>query len=240
MRRDRVLRLEHEDSGEGWCCCFSPDGGTLAVGAELLLIFDLQTGELAVNPADPWMDAVTCCQYSTDGRTLATGGWDGALRLWNCSNWTCTASLPHSGSQVRGVAIAPGDGPGVVVATGAADCAVRVWRGGQCMAVMTGHTGPVNAVAFFPASQFFTRVASASDDMTVRTWDADRGEPLATLLGHTGPVTSCVVGARDQVPLTAPRQSARCHSPPLPTATAARSNALVTNSLCGMAMPPRS
>jgi WD40 repeat protein len=53
---------------------------------------------------------------------------------------------------------------------------------------LTNHTGPVNSVAFSPIGQ---RLATASDDGTVRLWDAETRRPIGDPLGnHTGPVLS--------------------------------------------------
>jgi WD40 repeat protein len=50
---------------------------------------------------------------------------------------------------------------------------------------LNGHTAPVNAIAFSPDGK---TLASASDDKTVKLWDAGSHRELATLTGHTDPV----------------------------------------------------
>jgi WD40 repeat protein len=56
-----------------------------------------------------------------------------------------------------------------------------------CLQTLEGHSGPVNSVAF---SHDSTRLASASDDSTVKIWDARSGKCLHTLEGHSGWVSS--------------------------------------------------
>src|SRR4051794_28806134 len=47
-----------------------------------------------------------------------------------------------------------------------------------CLQTLEGHSGPVSSVAF---SHDSTRLASASDDSTVKIWDTSSGECLQTL-----------------------------------------------------------
>jgi hypothetical protein len=54
--------------------------------------------------------------------------------------------------------------------------------------IITGHTDPLHSVAFSPDGH---RLASTSDDTTVRLWNPDTGQPLGQpLTGHTDTVSS--------------------------------------------------
>ena len=57
----------------------------------------------------------------------------------------------------------------------------------SCLQILEGHSSSVNAVAFSPDGQL---VASASDDRTVRLWDARTGAERRTLAGHSGSVSA--------------------------------------------------
>ena len=68
---------------------------------------------------------------------------------------------------------------------------MKVWDAGTGQETRTfkGHTSRVNSVAFSPDG---TRLASASDDNTVKVWDAATGRERLTFKGNTGGVNIVV------------------------------------------------
>jgi len=150
---------------------FSPDGRTLAAGAE---DNDAHLWQVT-DPAKPASlgylhndtDSVTSVSFSPVGDMLATGSDDDTATLWNDAyppsfQLLYSALKGHTGA-VQSVAMSP---DGNILATGSADHTIRLWSIPRT--VLTGHTDYVDALAL---SRDRGVLASGSPDGTVRLWN---------------------------------------------------------------------
>jgi WD40 repeat protein len=137
-----------------------------------------------------------------DGR-LASCSWDGTVRLWDLAGDAEPLVLGHTSGDSTGwldLVVELADGRLAVAHSGSSSSLVRVWDPADPISeiVLRGHEAGVNALLLLPDA----RLASASDDHTVRVWtlpsrtQRPRGHRRihsAVLSGHTGAVTSLAV-----------------------------------------------
>lgn len=167
---------------------YSPAGDRLVTVAEDGVRLWDQAGRLLAH-LEQHAALVVAARFNRQGTHFATLTCDvlsasydcakGALRLWDADG-----ALVRETPGYRfpgGYDFAPRDGR--VVIAGEGSTAQLLGIDGQTLAVLTGHGGAVNRIAYSADGE---RFATTSDDGTVRVWDAD-GRPLLTLTGHTGP-----------------------------------------------------
>ena len=125
-----------------------------------------------------------------DNKTLISGSYDYTLRAWDVTTGNQRWEK-DVGNQIYAVAL-PSHDPFFIAYGGGGNSNIRMrysddgdWRGD-----VSGHTAPVHSLAFKPNSY---RLASASDDKTIRIWDVSDNtnlRHLRTLRGHTSWVWS--------------------------------------------------
>jgi WD40 repeat protein len=137
--------------------------------------------------------------FSPDGKRIAGGFQDATLRVWDAASGELQAVFRGHEGTVIGVAFSS-DGTRLV--SGSNDSTLRVWDATTAvgLAVLRGHentsTRPaehgnvihVNELHTLVFSPEGTRIASGSDDKTVRVWDVNTGMQLAVLRGHENSV----------------------------------------------------
>ena len=171
---------------------FSPDGKRLASAARdrTVRLWDATTGQPVGQPFEGHTAAVWSVAFSPDGKRLASAsdGQDGAAvgRGDGAARGPALRGA-HGGGVERGLQPrrhAPGLRP---ARTGRCGCGTPP-TGQPVGQPLAGHTDAVWSVAFSPDGK---RLASASEDKTVRLWDAATGQPVGQPLeGHTAAVSS--------------------------------------------------
>ena len=191
--------------------------------------------------------AIRAIALAADGARAATAGADGLLVLWarrqGSGAWVKEAEADADDvAAVNSVALLHAGRP--LAATGGDDSVVRVWhieagKGGDggggfvsCALTLRGHTAAVRSVR-----PVWHRLASASDDGTVRLWDVLSGAPVSRL-----PLHAALAAAGLETPPGAPRPPrARCAcSPPARTRASARCAARPTACSPSRSPPPPS
>ena len=117
------------------------------------------------------------------GQNVVTGGDDGKVDMWTRGG-KLVWSAKH-GSPVATLAAGKTD----VVASGAADGTVKLWRGanGAPVGTLKGHTGAITSLAF---NNDGSRLVSGSADHTAIIWNTASRTAEHTLVGHQFGITS--------------------------------------------------
>lgn len=160
---------------------YSPDGQRIITTADdgKIKVWDVESGFCIVTFTEH-TSGVTACEFAKKGNVLFTSSLDGSIRAWdliryrNFRTFTAPTRLSFSCMAV--------DPSGEVVAAGSLDSFdVHIWsvQTGQLLDQLSGHEGPVSALAFAPNGGL---LVSGSWDKTARIWSIfDRtqtSEPL--------------------------------------------------------------
>lgn len=189
-----------------WAVTFSPDDRLVAAGGAdgTIKVWDSISGEelfTLIGHTMPvtsvtfrsscWQDVST--ETDRCGYSLLSASLDGTARIWNTgrNQELMTLAVPNIDKAVISA-------DGSLLATGFADGSARIWTISSLLAdafagtLFNGekvtsievccHTGGINQLAFSPDGKL---LATASDDHTVKLWDAVTGEEIQTLTQHS-------------------------------------------------------
>jgi WD40 repeat protein len=155
--------------GAGGNAALSPDGKSVALAQDRILLLSDETGENS-RELGQHEAAIAAIEFSSDGTMLATGGREGAVKLWDLALAKEAACLRGHDGRVNAVALSP---DGSLAVSGGADGRVVLWDlwTGKAAARFEGHSGEIVSVDISRDGRF---VASGSEDGTVLLWQAGR------------------------------------------------------------------
>ncbi len=183
LTKQRTLKI-NAHPGEIRSVAWNPAGTILASGSlgDSFKIWNAKTGD-KIAQLDAGLDGFPgSMAWSPDGTRLATIAWWGEIRIWDANTWQTVYRLPHEvGNEwapdgQRGLAWSPmGDR-----LAGRLGGWVLVWdtKTGRERLVFRAHVANVRCVAWSPDG---SRLATGSEDHTIKIWNADSGEDMLTL-----------------------------------------------------------
>jgi WD40 repeat protein/serine/threonine protein kinase/tetratricopeptide (TPR) repeat protein len=167
----------HPQQGSIGAMAFSPDGTTLAVGGDILKLWDVATGE---QRATFKQAAVTCLAFSPDGTTLCAGSWrhwETGLKLWDIATGLEQAPFPRDLPTVVSVAFSH---DGKTLAAGTQAGTVVFWDRPTAQIQQTLQAHTVDAwIAFSPDDKLLVTV-SGWGDRRMKVWDLSVEPPRVT------------------------------------------------------------
>jgi WD40 repeat protein/uncharacterized protein with LGFP repeats len=164
---------------------YSPDGrsiGVCSLKGYTAAILDAGTLEPRVSLVGH-KGAILSIQFSANSRWVVTASADNTARVWNARTGELINTMTHP-DQVLGAAFSPCYNDIVSVDKGG-DIRRWEWDTGNLFTYIHGHDNAIRSVAFSPDGREFI---TASDDRTVKVWNARRihrpGIPLETFAAH--------------------------------------------------------
>lgn len=125
---------------------------------------------LAAKLHPPHYDGVSAVAVRPSDGQFFSASRDGSIRRWTTHSLASDLQQTYAhGDWLQALAVSPSEN---VLFSGGRDCVIKVWNSDiQALDVLSGHRGPVNALATLD-----NHLISASSDRTIRFWEVGHYE----------------------------------------------------------------
>jgi WD40 repeat protein len=149
---------------------FSSSGKMFAVlGDKTVSLWDTETRKELPRLNETQYGAVSIALSRTGA--IATGYDDGTVKLWNMQTREPSSVFKICDKEVLALSFSPDE---QTLAAGCSDGKIQLWRSQKPAVTLNGHSGPVRSLVFSSDG----KLASGSEDKTVRVWNGTTGQQL--------------------------------------------------------------
>ena len=182
----------------------SDESLAIASSSNDLRMLKLQNGRSLVLQGH--QDFILCMDRDYSGKWIVTGAKDNNVILWkfNEESWSVAAVYKGHTGSIGAVAISRGSHvtPAFVV-SGSEDRSIKLWNvnigedgAHRARYTQIAHDKDINSIDVSFNDEL---IATASQDRTVKIWQAASGDVLGVLRGHKRGVWSCAFSANEKV-----------------------------------------